>query len=149
MVPHTWGARWDNRVSGKWHSAVRFLLINVRQSEAHDITIACYYRICWPFDGDQPAAAAHLSENLGVAFELVEVRTGNGLQPLCRTGQAPQGTREAVGVEIRTVIDASRGQQGAEMRKQAEKIKVKFAEAWEGGGTTKSAIRAFLNPFFK
>ena len=62
-------------------------------------------RICWPFAVDQPTAAAHLTENIKVAFELFQVRTGDGLKPLARNGIAAEGTREAVGIEIRQTID--------------------------------------------
>ena len=33
-------------------------------------------RIVWPISADQPLNAIHLSENLDVAFELIEVRHG-------------------------------------------------------------------------
>ena len=40
--------------------------------------IYLYCSIRWPFTGvDQPAAAAHSTMNLNVAFELVQVRTGH------------------------------------------------------------------------
>ncbi|KAJ7097452.1 hypothetical protein C8R44DRAFT_889359 [Mycena epipterygia] len=35
--------------------------------------------ICWPFSADQPMSAAHLTQNLSVAFHLIEIRTGTGL----------------------------------------------------------------------
>ncbi|KAF8067713.1 UDP-Glycosyltransferase/glycogen phosphorylase [Lyophyllum atratum] len=104
--------------------------------------------ICWPFDADQPAAAAHLTLNLKAAFELIEVRTGLGLKPLHRlNGEAPKGTREAVGVEIRRVLEACRGQEGEELRKNAERVKGQFAEAWEEGGPAKAALGEFLKRY--
>ncbi|KAJ7131524.1 UDP-Glycosyltransferase/glycogen phosphorylase [Mycena crocata] len=69
--------------------------------------------ICWPFDGDQPFAAEHLSQTLNVAFHLIEVRTGRGLKPL-RNGRVPKGTREAMGIEIREVFDQARGRLGTQ-----------------------------------
>lgn len=104
-------------------------------------------RICWPFSADQPTAAAHVTENLKAAFELFEVRTGLGLQPIHRTGQTPKGTREAVGEEIRRVLDAARGEKGKELRKNAERLKGEFAAAWEEGGTAKNALREFLEKY--
>ena len=81
-----------------------------------------YYRICWPISADQSAAAVHLTENLNVGFELFQVRTGDGLKPIARrkgglgVNNTPEGTREAVGVEIRHIIDLTRSEKGWEMR---------------------------------
>lgn len=105
-------------------------------------------RICWPFEADQPAAAAHLTENLKVAFELIEVRTGdNGLKPLLRNGRKSKGSREAVGIEIRQVLDACRGQKGEELRKNAEAMKTKFKETWEANGVSRGKFQAFLDKY--
>ena len=105
-------------------------------------------RICWPFDVEQPAGAAHLTENLNVAFELVQVRTGEtGLKPMHRNGITPEGTREAVGIEIRQTIDLCRGEKGQELRRNAEQFKVKFAEAWEENGTARKEVRRFLHKY--
>ena len=106
-----------------------------------------FKRICWPITADQPAAAAHLSENLNVAFELYQVRTGDGLKPLARNGLAAEGTREAVGNEIRQIIDLCRSEKGRVMRSNAEKIKEKFAKAWEDDGAARQEIRNFLHKY--
>ena len=107
-----------------------------------------FRRICWPISADQPAAAAHLTENLNVAFELFQVRTGDaGLKPIARNGITPEGTREAVGVEIRQTIDLSRSEKGQEMRNNVEQLKVKFAQTWEEGGKGKQEIREFLRKY--
>ncbi|PPQ81811.1 hypothetical protein CVT25_013647 [Psilocybe cyanescens] len=104
--------------------------------------------ICWPFEADQPAAAAHMTENLNVAFELVEVRTGeNGLKPLLRNRRKAKGTREAVGVEIREVIDACRSAKGDELRKNAQALKIKFAEAWAADGVSRKEFQAFVEKY--
>ena len=104
-------------------------------------------RICWPITADQPAAAAHLTENLNVAFELYQVRTGDGLKPLARNGFAAEGTREAVGAEIRQTIDLCRSEKGQEMRRNAEQLKLKFAKAWEDDGTARQEIRKVLQKY--
>ena len=101
-------------------------------------------RICWPIAVDQPTAAVHLTENLNVAFELFQVRTGEGLKPLARNGIAAEGTREAVGIEIRQIIDLCRSEKGQVMRSNAEQIKLKFAKAWEEDGAARQEMRKFL-----
>ena len=108
-----------------------------------------FRRICWPVSADQPAAAAHLTENLNVAFELFQVRTGDGLKPLAsaRNGLAVEGTREAVGIEIRQTIDLCRSEKGEEMRRNAEHLRMKFAQTWEEDGMARQEIRKFLHKY--
>ncbi|KAJ7738171.1 hypothetical protein B0H16DRAFT_1730061 [Mycena metata] len=102
--------------------------------------------ICWPFDGDQPFGAEHLTQTLNVAFHLIEVRTGKGLQPL-RNGRVPKGTREAMAAEIREVFDQARGEVGEEKRKNAQRLKQELVAAWEKGGSAHTAIRDFLGTY--
>ncbi|KAH9476235.1 UDP-glycosyltransferase 74G1 [Psilocybe cubensis] len=104
--------------------------------------------ICWPFEADQPASAAVLSKNLQVAIELIEVRTGEkGFKPLLRLGHGPKGTREAVGEEIREVIDSCRGEKGALLRENALKVKEAFAKTWEEGGDAINEFRKFASAY--
>ncbi|KAJ7738805.1 hypothetical protein B0H16DRAFT_1569901, partial [Mycena metata] len=102
--------------------------------------------ICWPFDGDQPFGAEYLTQTLNVAFHLIEVRTGKGLQPL-RNGRVPKGTREAMTAEIREVFDQARGEVGEEKRKNAQRLKQELVAAWEKGGSAHTAIREFLGTY--
>jgi len=106
-----------------------------------------FCRICWPFVGDQPVAAAHVTENLHAAFELFQVRLGVGLGPVARNGVNPEGTREAVGIEIRQTIDLCRGEKGHELRRNAEKLKVEFAKAWHEDGNARHEMRKFLHMY--
>ena len=111
-------------------------------------TIQCLHllfrRICWPFNSDQPIGAAHLTENLNVAFELFQVRTGEGLKLIHRNGLTPQGTRAAVGIELRHTIDLCHSEKGQELRRNAEKFRVMFMKAWEEDGAARREIRKFL-----
>ena len=66
---------------------------------------------------------------------------------MLRNGIAAKGTPEAVGKEFREVIDACRGEQGEEMRRNAEELKQKFAKAWEDGGEAKLELNAFLERY--
>ena len=104
-------------------------------------------RICFPLVGDQPVAAAHVTENLHAGFELFQVRSGDGLKPVHRNGITPAGTREAVGIEVRQTIDLCRSEKGQEMRSNAEKLKVKFATAWEEDGAARQEMRKFLQKY--
>ena len=105
-------------------------------------------RIFFPLVGDQPVNAAHITENLHAGFELFQVRSGDGLKPLHRNGLTPAGSREAVGIEVRQAIDLCRSEKGQEMRRNAEKLKVQFAKAWEEeDGVARQEIRRFLNKY--
>ncbi|KAJ7161867.1 UDP-Glycosyltransferase/glycogen phosphorylase [Mycena crocata] len=100
--------------------------------------------ICWPFSADQPQASEHLSQDLRVAFHLIEVRTGvNGLKPLY-SGRIPNGSRDALGNEIRDVLDQCRGEVGAELRQNAKRIQAEFAKTWSNGGSSQVAMREFF-----
>ena len=50
---------------------------------------------------------------------------------MLRNGFAAKGMREAVGKEFREVLDACRGEQDEELRRNAEEMKWKFEKAWE------------------
>lgn len=107
-------------------------------------------RICWPFVGDQPVGAAHLTTNLRVGFELIQVRTGaKGMKPLhpSRGAVVPEGTREAVGKEIRAVIEKCRGADGDEVRTNAERVKEEYSKAWTKDGAATKEIEAFMSHF--
>ncbi|KDR73136.1 hypothetical protein GALMADRAFT_722028 [Galerina marginata CBS 339.88] len=130
------------------HPATGWFLTHCGHNSITESLAAGIPLIAWPFEADQPAAAAYLTENLNVAIELIEVRTGErGLKPLHRNGRAAKGTRAAVGVEIRDVIDACRGKKGEELRRNAEDIKAKLFEAWLEGGVSRMELHAFLENF--
>ena len=82
-----------------------------------------------------------------MAFELFQVRTGDGLKPIARNGLTAKGTREAVGIEIRQTIDLCRSEKGREMKSNAEQFKVKFAQTWEEDGMARQEIRKFLQKY--
>ena len=106
-----------------------------------------FCRIFFPLIGDQPVAAAHVTENLHAGFELFQVRSGDGLKPLHRNGLTPAGSREAVGIEVRQTVDLCRSEKGKEIRSNAEKLKVEFAKAWEEDGAARQEIRKFLHKY--
>ena len=142
MVRFPWWFKWCYWISRERRPIVKFILQYLT-----DLGLYLFLRICWPITVDQPTAAVHLTENLNVAFELFQVRTGDGLKPLARNGLAAEGTREAVGVEIRQTIDLCRGEKGQVMRNNAEQLKLKFSKAWEDDGTAKQEIRKLLHKY--
>ncbi|OCH85811.1 UDP-Glycosyltransferase/glycogen phosphorylase [Obba rivulosa] len=102
--------------------------------------------ICWPFHADQPANAVHLTDNLHVAYELIEVRTGErGLKPIYRNGRVPKGTMEAVRDEARDVLAKAFGEDGKQKRENMERLQQAIAQAWQEGGPSQRAIIDLLD----
>lgn len=112
------------------------------------VMIIHHPRIAWPFMADQPYNAAHLSENLQAAIELIEIRSGeHGSKPLRRNRRATKGTRQGVREEFLGVIDDIRGAKGTVLRGAVERLRSEYAEAWEDGGDAKLELQAFLRRF--
>ena len=139
MVPNTLWTKQCDRVISLRHPNVR-----VSPLSHSRILTSPLFRIAWPLDGDQPGIAAHLTLTLDVAFQLVEIRSGEeGLKPLYR-GVTPAGTEEAVAAEARTIIRNARGSEGAKKRQNAELIKDRWRKEWEEGGDALMDLRRLL-----
>ena len=80
-----------------------------------------------------------------VAYELLEVRTGNGLKPIYRTGKAPTGTPEAVRAEAREVLEKAFGEDGAKKRENLQALRKSVTREWEDGGASKRDVSLFLD----
>lgn len=90
----------------------------------------------------------HTSINLGVGFELIEVRSGDGLKPIHRLGgRTPKGTYAAMAAEIREVLDSIRGEAGAQIRVKAEEMKSELKKSWDVGGVARKELQAFVAKF--
>lgn len=88
--------------------------------------------------------AAHVTDNLDIAYELIEVRTGeNGLKPIYRTGRKPVGTIDAVREEMNAVLDKALGEDGKKKRANVEKLREAVLAAWEENGPSRQALQSF------
>lgn len=103
------------------------------------------FRILWPFGADQPHNAVHISENLKIGYELLEVRTGHGLKPIFRTGYTPVGSIEAIKREAREVLAKAFGEDGARKRDQLQVLRQSVNREWEQGGTSLRNAEHFLD----
>ncbi|KAF9557518.1 UDP-Glycosyltransferase/glycogen phosphorylase [Agrocybe pediades] len=129
------------------HSATGWLLTHCGHSSVTEALASGVPMIAWPFEADQPATASQL-ESLNLAIELLEVRSSeHALKPLWRNGRGAKGTCQAVGVEIRNVIDACREAQGKELRKNAMAMKEKLNTAWKGSGPARMSFNDFVNTY--
>ncbi|GJJ12775.1 hypothetical protein Clacol_007020 [Clathrus columnatus] len=100
--------------------------------------------IAWPIDTDQPLNAAYMSTKLHVAYELIEVRTKNGLKPLHR-GITPRGTMEAVEEEFRGILEKLWSSDGQAKREDAQEIQRKFSTLWDEDGESRKDLRRFIS----
>ncbi|OJT12307.1 UDP-glycosyltransferase 73E1 [Trametes pubescens] len=101
--------------------------------------------ILWPFGGDQPMNAVHISEQLKVGYELIEVRTGTaGRHTIYRNGRTPSGTIEAIKDEARDVLAKAYGPDGAEKRQRLVALQHAITHEWEEGGAALRDVKAFL-----
>ncbi|PIL34101.1 hypothetical protein GSI_03812 [Ganoderma sinense ZZ0214-1] len=102
-------------------------------------------QILWPFGGDQPQNAVHIADQLQIGYELLEVRTADGLKPIYRTGYTPKGTIEAIKAEVREVLQKAFGEDGAKKRAKLEVLRKSVNGEWEEGGTSRKEAAAFLD----
>ena len=88
----------------------------------------------------------HLTDNLRIAYELVEVRTGeHATKPIYRTGRCPTGTPEAVRAEIADVLEKAFGTDGEEKRANVLKLREEVLKAWEPEGSSHKDLERLLD----
>ncbi|TCD68440.1 hypothetical protein EIP91_010726 [Steccherinum ochraceum] len=127
------------------HPAVGWFISHCGQSSTLESVSAGVPIIAWPFHVDQPANAVHLTDNLEIAYELYEVRTGNGTKPTYRTGKAPVGTLEALRAEAHEVLDKAFGEDGARKRANVQKLRAQILRAWDKGGSAEVDMTKLLD----
>ena len=110
----------------------------------HSSNRTVIYRICWPFATDQQTNAIQLRQ-LGVAYELLEVRTGHGLRPIYRLGRAPKGTLEALREELDDILSKAFGEDGKNKRRKVEEVGRQLRHAWDEGGLARRNLEDFAN----
>ncbi|KAH9925916.1 UDP-Glycosyltransferase/glycogen phosphorylase [Epithele typhae] len=100
--------------------------------------------IMWPFSADQPINAVLATDVHKVGYELLEVRSGPGLQKIFRTGYTPIGTVEAVKDEARDILRRAFGEDGKEKRARLQALQQAALGDWEEGGASRRDVAAFL-----
>ncbi|KAH9903095.1 UDP-Glycosyltransferase/glycogen phosphorylase [Cubamyces lactineus] len=119
----------------------------------HNTILECIHSgvpmIVWPIIADQPGNAVHVSENLGIAYELLQVRTGNGLGRIYRTGKAPVGTIKAVREEVRDVLARAFGEDGEKKRARIQELRKAMDDAWSEQGASRRDVEAFVDDVSK
>ncbi|KAI0633619.1 UDP-Glycosyltransferase/glycogen phosphorylase [Trametes polyzona] len=102
--------------------------------------------ILWPFGADQPLNAVHISDQLQIGYELLEVRTGpSGLHPIYRNGRKPIGTIEALKAEAHDILTKAYGPDGEEKRKRLATLSHAVNHQWDEGGAALRDVKSFLD----
>lgn len=140
MVYHPWRGRRDH---GRYCSR-RSNVSNGRAGSRVRHYANALYRIGWPFQADQPSNIAYLTHTADVAFELLEVRTGeHGLNTILATGKKATGTLDAFRVELEKLFNDMKGEPGLRKRANAKRRQADLAMAWTEGGPARVAFQRF------
>jgi hypothetical protein len=114
---------------------------------------ACAYvaiRALWPLAGDQSINAAVLTLKHAAAFELLSVREGSAAQPALRSERAGievDFTVDGVREEARQLLVRIRGDEGARVRTNAEKLAEAMDAGWYQGGEASAQLEDLLRKY--
>ncbi|KAI0790603.1 UDP-Glycosyltransferase/glycogen phosphorylase [Abortiporus biennis] len=138
-------AKWTPQQSILSHPATGWFVSHCGQNGLFEASSAGVPMICWPFFSDQPWNAVNLVDNLDVAYELFEVRSGeDGLKYSQRLGRAPIGTVEAFRDEAKQVLDNAFGADGNRKRENMKQFQQVILGCWEEGGSCKIDFDRFV-----
>ncbi|KAJ3487389.1 hypothetical protein NLI96_g3563 [Meripilus lineatus] len=127
------------------HPVVGWFVTHSGQNSVTEAIASGVPMICWPFHADQPLNAVNLAHNLDVAYELIEVRNGDGLKPILRNGRTPVGTVEAVRKEVAEVLENAFGLDGERKRANMQKLREAMAAGWKEGGSARTSLHALAD----
>ena len=88
--------------------------------------------VAWPGAWDQPFIASQLV-SLGIAIELVQVRSGHNIGRRTARGVLVKGTTEGIREEIEQVFGMLMGAEGKKMRLRAKELQKRVVEDSEVG----------------
>ncbi|KAH8103112.1 UDP-Glycosyltransferase/glycogen phosphorylase [Cristinia sonorae] len=137
--------RWAPQQTLLSHPALGWFVTHAGENSVLEAISAEVPMICWPFISDQPLNAVNLTEIHDVAYELLEVRTGNGLKPIYRKGKGPINTVDALKAEARDVLEKAFSEDGERKRRNLKALKAKLDGAWEKGGVAHGDLERLLS----
>ncbi|KAH9893517.1 UDP-Glycosyltransferase/glycogen phosphorylase [Cubamyces lactineus] len=127
-------ANWIPQLAVLEHPATGWCLTHGGHNSVLESIYAGVPMIVWPVAADQEPNAVHLTDNLGIAYELLEVRLGAALGPIFRTGRKITGTVDAVVQEFRDVLARAFGPDGEAKRVRLQAVRERLRDAWADGG---------------
>ncbi|KAH9893511.1 UDP-Glycosyltransferase/glycogen phosphorylase [Cubamyces lactineus] len=149
-------ANWAPQLAVLEHSATGWCLTHGGHNTVLECIDAGVSMIVWPIAVDQEPNAAHLTDNLDIAYELLEVRHGAGLGPIFRTGRKLVGTVDAVRDELEDVLARAFGADGEAKRQRLLDVRAKLKQAWAEAageeddvkGIARREVQGFLDDVF-
>ncbi|KAI0323800.1 hypothetical protein GY45DRAFT_1376058 [Cubamyces sp. BRFM 1775] len=149
-------ASWVPQLAVLEHPATGWCLTHGGHNTVLECIDAGVPMIVWPIAVDQEPNAAHLTDNLDVAYELLEVRNGAGLGPIFRTGRKLVETVHAVRGELEDVLVRAFGADGEAKRHRLLGVRAKLRQAWADGeekgdgvkGVAKEEVESFLDDVY-
>ncbi|RPD68621.1 UDP-Glycosyltransferase/glycogen phosphorylase [Lentinus tigrinus ALCF2SS1-7] len=146
-------ARYSHGIMADWvpqhallnHPATGWYISHGGHNSTLETILAGVPTIVWPIIADQPPNAIHLSETLDVAFELIEVRHGEGAGKIYRNGRVPVATVDAVKAEMRDILERAYGEEGARKRVKIMSLRETLQSAWSEDGIAKREVEALLD----
>ena len=93
----------------------------------------------WPGAWDQPNVANELCE-LGIARELIQVRTGHEVRRRTARGVLVEGTHEAILKEMEEVFGLMASGKSQKLRKRCEEVRKLVVEDMESGISLKNML---------
>ncbi|KAJ8495343.1 hypothetical protein ONZ51_g1760 [Trametes cubensis] len=144
-------ANWIPQLAVLEHPATGWYLTHGGHNSVLESIYAGVPMIVWPVVADQEPNAVHLSDNLDVAYELLEVRLGAALEPTFRTSRELTGTVDAVTTEFRDVLARALGADGGAKRARLQGLRERLRDAWAQDGQgddEKGVARREVESFF-
>jgi len=130
---------WAPQLEVLAHPAISFFVSHGGSNSAQEAILTGVPMIMWPGAWDQPFIASQLSA-AGVAYELVQPRTGHNIGRRTARGVVVKGTTEAIRAEMEAVFLSASGKDGDEMRARMKALGERVREDCDHGEAKASMI---------
>ncbi|CAE6436099.1 unnamed protein product [Rhizoctonia solani] len=129
--------KWTNQTAVLEHPAIHYFLSHGGWNSSTEALVRGVPMIFWPFSSDQPTNAMQIATVHDCGFELLQVRTGPAKSTAYQNGQEIEivGTDDAVGSEMKQILEFSKGPRGEHQRMNARLLGRVIADSLEQGGS--------------
>ncbi|KAG8689925.1 hypothetical protein FRC11_014854 [Ceratobasidium sp. 423] len=129
--------KWTNQTAVLEHPAIHYFLSHGGWNSSTEALVRGVPMIFWPFGSDQPTNAMQIATVHDCGFELLQVRTGPAKSTAYQNGQEVEivGTDDAVGREMKRILEFSKGPRGEHQRLNARLLGKIIADSLEQGGS--------------
>ncbi|KAH7322137.1 hypothetical protein B0J17DRAFT_772848 [Rhizoctonia solani] len=137
--------KWTNQTAVLDHPAIHYFLTHSGWNSVIEALVRGVPMICWPFASDHPTNIMHIANVHDCGFELLQVRTGPAKSTAYQNGQDIEivGTDDAVGREMKQILELSKGPRGEHQRVNARLLGKVISDSLEGGGSGDQSLEKF------